>query len=386
MQAQAQVKQAEAGADQAKAQVVQAQAELAQRAAQFEIARINYERNSSLYQKDLRAVAKEDVDTTKANFDAAQATLAGSQASVTAAAAAAGESAAAQVGAAQAAVHVAEAAVDNADLQLSYTRIIAAESGRITRKNVDVGTYVQPAQTLFAVVNHNVWVTANFKETQLARMKDGQPVTIQVDAYPGRKLHGHVESVQLGSGSRFSLLPAENATGNFVKVVQRIPVKIILDESPEVLARLGPGMSVEPKSRHHARRPPDGSRQSPVPMRLSRLSAVSLLAPSPRWRVPGGNPGGGARLPWPSARWRRPARIQARLEKSAAARRRRRGARGGRSFAIPCWTAWSSRRSPPIRTSPWRWTASPRCARRSARPRRIFIRTSRWSPAPSGSV
>lgn len=246
VQAQARVKQAEAGADQAKAQVVQAQADLAQRAAQFEIARINYERNSSLYQRDLRAVAKEDVDTTKANFDAAQATLAGAQASVTAAAAA-GESAAAQVGAAEAAVHAAEAAVDNADLQLSYTRIVAAESGRITRKNVDVGTYVQPAQTMFALVNHDVWVTANFKETQLTKMKEGQPVTIAVDAYPGRKLKGHVDSVQLGSGSRFSLLPAENATGNFVKVVQRIPVKIVLDESPEVLARLGPGMSVEPK-------------------------------------------------------------------------------------------------------------------------------------------
>jgi membrane fusion protein (multidrug efflux system) len=152
-----------------------------------------------------------------------------------------------QVGSSQASVAVAQAAVDDAALQLSYCRITAAESGRITHKTVERGNYVTAGQTLFSIVQHNVWVTANFKETQLKKMKIGQPVEIHVDTFPGRTFKGHIDSFQAGSGSRFSVLPAENATGNYVKVVQRIPVKIVFDEPLDVILILAPGMSVEPK-------------------------------------------------------------------------------------------------------------------------------------------
>jgi membrane fusion protein (multidrug efflux system) len=101
-------------------------------------------------------------------------------------------------------------------------------------------------QSLFALVTPDIWVTANYKETQLRDMRPGQPALITVDAYPGRELKGHVDSIQAGSGARFSLLPPENATGNYVKVVQRVPVKIVLDEQPDVQRVLGPGMSAVP--------------------------------------------------------------------------------------------------------------------------------------------
>jgi len=245
-QAAAQVRQAQAQAEQAKAQVAQAQAQLDQQTAQYAIANINFNRNSSLYAQDIRAVSKEDVDTTKATAAAANATVEAARASLAAAQAAA-DAAQSQVGSAQAAVNVAQAAVDDAKLQLSYTDITAPEAGRITRRTVEAGNYITAAQTLFSIVQHDVWVTANFKESQLKRMQPGQPVRIHVDAFPAHDLNAHLDSFQLGSGSRFSLLPAENATGNYVKVVQRIPVKIDFDEPLENLIELAPGMSVEPK-------------------------------------------------------------------------------------------------------------------------------------------
>ena len=246
IQAQAQVRQAQAQEAQADAQIAQAQAQLSEQTAQFDIAGINFNRDSSLYQQDVKAIAKQDVDTTKSTLAAAQATLDAARANVEAARATA-EADESAVGSAQAAVVVAQSAVDNALLELSYTRITAAEAGRITRKTVEPGNFVTAGQTLFSIVRHDVWVTANFKETQLTRMKRGQPVRIHVDAYPDRDLKAHVDSFQLGSGSRFSLLPAENATGNYVKVIQRIPVKILFDEPQDVLMRLAPGMSVEPR-------------------------------------------------------------------------------------------------------------------------------------------
>ncbi|HKO19017.1 MAG TPA: efflux RND transporter periplasmic adaptor subunit, partial [Acidobacteriaceae bacterium] len=123
--------------------------------------------------------------------------------------------------------------------------------GMVTRKNVEPGQFVQVAQPMFSIVPTDVWVTANFKETQLDLMRIGQPVDIKVDAYGGLVLHGHVDSIQNGTGSRFSLLPAENATGNFVKVVQRVPVKIVFDrgETNDSNHLLAPGLSVEPKVR-----------------------------------------------------------------------------------------------------------------------------------------
>jgi membrane fusion protein, multidrug efflux system len=142
-----------------------------------------------------------------------------------------------------------EAAVHQAELELSYTKLYAPESGRITRKSVEPGAYVQVGQTLFSIVPDRVWVVANFKETQLRQMRPGQPATVRVDAYPDRVFPGHVDSIQAGSGARFSLLPPENATGNYVKVVQRVPVKIVIDEAPDSQHVLGPGMSAVPDVR-----------------------------------------------------------------------------------------------------------------------------------------
>jgi membrane fusion protein (multidrug efflux system) len=139
------------------------------------------------------------------------------------------------------------ASVEQAELALSYTRIYAPESGYITRKSVEPGDFVQPGQPLLALVSDRLWVVANFKETQLRRMRPGQPVTLRLDAFPQLRLRGHVESFQSGTGAAFSLLPPENATGNYVKVVQRVPVKIVLDEAPPAGYRIGPGMSVEPE-------------------------------------------------------------------------------------------------------------------------------------------
>jgi membrane fusion protein (multidrug efflux system) len=142
-----------------------------------------------------------------------------------------------------------EAALRQADLNLSYTRITAPIAGRVTHRSVEAGAYVQPGQALLALVAHDVWVVANFKETQLAHMRPGQPVDLNVDAYPGVPFKGHVDSFQYGSGAAFSLLPPENASGNYVKVVQRVPVKIVLDDVSDARYVLGRGMSVEPNVR-----------------------------------------------------------------------------------------------------------------------------------------
>ncbi|HEU5274948.1 MAG TPA: HlyD family secretion protein [Xanthobacteraceae bacterium] len=150
----------------------------------------------------------------------------------------------AQKQSAQAQLEQANASRDQAQTNLSRTQIKASESGRVTKLSAAVGGLAQPGQALMVFVPTRVWVTANFKETQLDRMRPGQPVDITVDAYPGRVLHGHVDSIQAGSGAAFSLLPPENATGNFVKVVQRVPVKIVFDGDPGVY--VGPGMSVVP--------------------------------------------------------------------------------------------------------------------------------------------
>ena len=142
-----------------------------------------------------------------------------------------------------------EATVRLAQLDLSYTKLYAPESGRITRKSVEPGSYVQVGRTLFSIVPDRVWVVANFKETQLRHMRPGQPATVQVDAYPDKLFRGHVDSIQAGSGAAFSLLPPENATGNYVKVVQRVPVKIVIDETADPQHVLGPGMSAVPEVR-----------------------------------------------------------------------------------------------------------------------------------------
>jgi multidrug resistance efflux pump len=137
---------------------------------------------------------------------------------------------------------------DQAQLNLSYTTVTADQPGRIVQLSAAVGEFAQPGTNLTMFVPDDIWVWANFKETQLDHMRPGQKVTLEIDAYPERAIHGHVDSVQPGSGTAFSLLPAENATGNYVKIVQRVPVKLVIDNLPRDVA-LGPGMSVDPTVR-----------------------------------------------------------------------------------------------------------------------------------------
>lgn len=138
-----------------------------------------------------------------------------------------------------------EAEVEQAKLDLSYTKIYAAEDGRITHRTVEQGNYIQTAQALFAIVPDKVWVVANFKETQVANMKKGQPVKIKIDAYGHKKFKGEVDSLQMASGAKASLFPPENAVGSYVKIVQRIPVKIVFTEDISGYNVI-PGMSVVP--------------------------------------------------------------------------------------------------------------------------------------------
>ncbi len=143
-------------------------------------------------------------------------------------------------------VKAAQARLNQARLNLSYTKIESPADGAVARKAVEPGMFVEQGQALLAIVLPQRWVIANLKETQMTRIHPGLKVTIRVDAYPGVVFHGHVDSVQQGTGSRFSLLPAENATGNYIKVVQRVPVKIVFDGQPDPRKPLELGMSVVP--------------------------------------------------------------------------------------------------------------------------------------------
>ena len=227
-----------------------AKASTAATAADTEKVKSDLARNRGLIESG--AISQQDFSHSQADTTASVATLQSKEKQLLAAQAFAEEgrksagSARAQVGAAKAEVAQAEAELGQAQLQQSYSKITAPETGRVTNKSIEPGGYVQVGQPLFAIVPPAVWVTANFKETQLAEMRPGQPAEVEVDAYPARALRGHVDSIQAGSGARFSLLPPENATGNFVKVVQRVPVKIVLDEQPDVQQVLGPGMSAVP--------------------------------------------------------------------------------------------------------------------------------------------
>jgi len=193
---------------------------------------------------DSRAVSSEKLDAAQAAADGTQATL---QAARMKAA-----STATQVELAQAEaktdgdlVEQAHALLDRAKLDLVYTKIFAPVSGVVASKSVEAGDYVQPGQLLFSIVPDDLYVIANYKETQLKRMRPGQKAVVRVDAFPNARLQGHIESIQRGTGSRFALLPPENATGNFIKVVQRVPVKIVFDRPDEVSPYLSPGMSLE---------------------------------------------------------------------------------------------------------------------------------------------
>lgn len=227
------------------AQLSQAQAQEQAAQAALANARASYQRQRSV---DPRATSQQNVDTATAQLRTASADLARAQAEVKAASVVQQQVAQARalVESRQAQVRAAQAQLEQAALNLSYTEVRAPVDGWVTRRNVQDGKLVQAGMSLFALVPSTVWVTANYKETQLERMRPGDPVDIDVDAYPQLKLRGHVDSVQLGSGSRFSAFPAENATGNFVKIVQRVPVKIVIDDGLDPALPLPLGLSVTP--------------------------------------------------------------------------------------------------------------------------------------------
>ena len=282
--------QAEAGIGAAEANAQQARAQLA--AAQAEAARANADvpRYQALAEKDEVSLQRLDqaiatARTANAQVEAARQRVSAAEAQVnesraaTSAQASTAQRAQSQIGAAQAQVNEAlgrlsqantapqqvavsqaqaasaganiqqlEAAVAQAELELSYTKIYAPDDGRVTRKAVEAGALVQVGQPLLAVVPGDVWVTANFKENQIGSIRPGQPVDVSVDAYPDRVFKAHVDSIQSGTGARFSLIPPENATGSYVKVVQRVPVKIVFEPNQiDSQHMLAPGMSVVPE-------------------------------------------------------------------------------------------------------------------------------------------
>ncbi len=205
----------------------------------------NYRRQRAV---DPRATTQTNVDQATAQLKSNTATVSSAQANVQIAALVqqAIQTAQDQVQQAQAQVAQAEANLLTAEINLTYTEVRAPQDGRVTKRNVDLGTFVQAGQQSFYIVTPQVWVTANFKENQLADMKPGQPVTMSIDAYPNLDLHGHVDSIQEGSGAQFSAFPAENATGNFVKIVRRVPVKIDIDSGLAPGQTLPLGISVDP--------------------------------------------------------------------------------------------------------------------------------------------
>lgn len=189
------------------------------------------------------AITRQQFDATKSASDATSAQLETARRQVQVAQAQI-EVAQSQVQSAQSQVSQRRNDVDYAKLQLSYTKITAPATGLVSKKNVEVGQFVQSGQPLLAITEDStVWVTANFKETDMEMLKTGEPVEIEVDGYPGVMFTGKVESIAAATGAKFSLLPPDNATGNFVKVTQRVPVKIVLTDQPSAQYALRPGMS-----------------------------------------------------------------------------------------------------------------------------------------------
>lgn len=243
-QAQTALSQAQADLSLARAQYAQSQASAEAAAAQAKNAAQDLKRYDDLKATTPQAVAQGQLDaavaaarTTAAQRDAAQHQIASVRAQIAAAQAA--------IAGAQARIETTRAQAQQARLNLEYTHVVAPVTGTVARRSVAVGNYVSAGQQLLAIVPLNIWVTANFKETQLDHMRPGQPATVHIDSCPGVDVRAHVDSIQRGAGQAFALLPPENATGNYVKVVQRVPVKIVFDEKPTGCT-LGPGMSVVP--------------------------------------------------------------------------------------------------------------------------------------------
>jgi membrane fusion protein, multidrug efflux system len=233
--------QATVESDQAAAEAARAQADLGAK---------DLKRSEDLYNQ--KVISSQDLDNARASAKATQETMnsdlkkvVSDQAQVNEAKAQVGEITA-LVQSQQAKIDQSTASLDTATLNQSYSKVYAPEDGRVTRKSVAAGDYVQAGQSMFALVPDDVWITANFKENQIGLMRPGQPVEIDVDALPGHEFEGRVDSIQAGSGAAFSLLPPENATGNYVKVVQRVPVKLVFNQQPDAGLPLGPGESVVP--------------------------------------------------------------------------------------------------------------------------------------------
>jgi len=249
-QAQAQRTQAAAQADQSRAQLGLQKANLDQAAANVRVTEADLQQAQSDLARyraiDPKAITRQQLDNSTSTTRSAQARLDANRQAVSGARAQV-EAQRAAVAAADSSVRQADVAVANAELQLSYTHVVAPTDGQVTKRTVDLGNYVSPGQSLLAVVSSRMWVTANFKETQLALMRPGQFVRVRVDACPDFDINARVDSFQAGSGSVFSALPAENATGNYVKVVQRVPVRINFEQQDLSSCRMAPGMSVSPR-------------------------------------------------------------------------------------------------------------------------------------------
>ena len=248
-QAQAQVENAKANLDtvriSAPAKLLQAKAQRASAAASRDFALSDFNRQTSV---DRRSTSQQNIDQAAQNLRTAKANLENNQAQVTSANVVPQtiDQAKAQLDEAVAQMAQAKAQLDTAELNLGYTEIRAPQAGWVTQRNIQLGSYVAAGQSAFSLVTPTFWVTANFKENQLKRMRLGQKVKIKIDAYPSLRLEGHVQSFQMGTGSRFSAFPAENATGNFIKIVQRVPIKIVIDHGLDPNTPLPLGLSVDP--------------------------------------------------------------------------------------------------------------------------------------------
>jgi membrane fusion protein (multidrug efflux system) len=227
------------------AQLAQARAQQESAAASLQDADASFRRQ---HEVDQRATTQESIDQSTSQQKSAASSLESARAQVRIASLVPQQIAQAALTVTQreAAVQQAQAQLDQANLNLSYTEVRAPTDGFITMRSAQFGSYLTTNQTMFLIVTPDVWVTANFKESQIGRMRIGDGVDVEVDAYSAVKLHGHVQSIQYGTGSRFSAFPAENATGNFVKIVQRIPVKIVIDSGMDPNRPLPIGLSVDP--------------------------------------------------------------------------------------------------------------------------------------------
>ncbi len=243
--AEAAVTQAEAQLQVAKANVGQAQGSEASAQANADNANADQKRDAELLKTHVISPqemdhANEAARSNNASLQSARKQVAGAEAQVVL-----GE---AQVNAAHAQVQQAQEAVNQAELNLSYTKIVSPTDGQVAQRTVESGNRIQPGQALMAISEPDVWVVVNLKETQMEKVRAGQPVAIRIDSFPHQKFNGWVDSVQPGTGATYSLLPPDNATGNFIKIVQRVPVKIVFDPASlgEAAGRIVPGLSCEP--------------------------------------------------------------------------------------------------------------------------------------------